>query len=116
MDNRTKLEMHNGTEECRNVSDWLKKIQYFYDEGFDLDFYEDYKNIHLCFRVVGTEDRYGLAISKFKSLCWFKKKIDTNIYHGSAKNLAEKYNDIIEDYKPPKLPPNTITRLNPNII
>ena len=94
--------------------DYLGTIQHLVDEGFSLSPSSDIRTRTVGVRVKETGVRFFLPLSHMKARCIAKRKFDTGLYRGRARQLAESWNRIIDKYVPPAASQNVVTRIVPH--
>ena len=81
-----------------SLDDYLKKLQYLYDEGFTIDLEENIKTLTMGIRVIETNERYWFDFNQVKKRCDAKELFDPESYHGPVKTMIEGMNIIIAKY------------------
>ena len=82
------------------LSDYLKRVQYFVDEGFTLEGMDDEKTLTIGIYVKEADERFWFGLSELKEFSEKYGIIDVNLYRGEVKVMAGFFNKLIDETLP----------------
>ena len=79
-----------------SLLDYLKKIQYFIDEGFTLEEMSCDKSLTIGMYIKETDEHLYFGLNDLKDFAKKYGMIDISLYRGEVKRIAACLNKIIE--------------------
>ena len=79
-----------------SILDYIKKFQYLVDEAFTIENSHDENVLTIGIYIKEIDERFYYGVDDIKAMVANKQRIDTSIYHDSAKIMAESINNTID--------------------